>query len=96
MRQTRKRKLFGRTEDRCYICKSKLNKDNRTLDHVKPRRDGGGGDSSNLQPCCLTCNRMKGNCECILPTYRLTEKQTEMLVKSYRYFLRLKFKGKPK
>lgn len=36
-----------------------------TLDHIKPRADGGTGDPPNIQILCLGCNNAKGrNVEC--------------------------------
>ena len=45
----------------CYICERKLNKHNRSIDHVFPRSLHGTNDLENLRPCCITCNKEKSN-----------------------------------
>lgn len=31
------------------------------VDHIKPKSKGGPDKTSNLKPCCIKCNRKKGN-----------------------------------
>lgn len=46
----------------CYLCGEKLTKQTKTRDHVIPRYHGGSNlGPDNLEPCCATCNRAKGN-----------------------------------
>ena len=46
----------------CVYCNTKLNKQNRTLDHVVPRAQGGGAlGYDNLVPCCQKCNWTKAD-----------------------------------
>ena len=45
----------------CFYCNVKLTEENITVDHEIPRSKGGSEDSENLVPCCISCNRKKGN-----------------------------------
>lgn len=45
--------------DRCCYCGGKLTMQNRTLDHMYPRRWGGISIPENLLPCCKKCNQDK-------------------------------------
>lgn len=40
----------------CYICGNYAT----TIDHVKPRVEGGTDHPSNLEPCCAPCNSRRG------------------------------------
>jgi 5-methylcytosine-specific restriction endonuclease McrA len=51
--------IYLRDGFRCLLCTTDLtNADPRdiTLDHVKPKVDGGSNDPSNLYTCCRSCN----------------------------------------
>lgn len=52
---------YAQKEKRCIYCGKKLNKNNRTIDHLYPRCTGGISITNNLFPCCSPCNEDKGN-----------------------------------
>ncbi len=54
----------------CYLCKQTILfgaywQENSNyawdVDHIKPISRGGSNDIFNLMPCCIECNRKKGN-----------------------------------
>lgn len=47
----------------CYLCGKLLNKEETTLDHIKPRSGNPElrYEFSNLKPCCWSCNASKGS-----------------------------------
>jgi hypothetical protein len=51
--------LLRRFRFRCFYCKAKLTKKNRSLDHKIPLVRGGTNDIANLVPSCLRCNQRK-------------------------------------
>ncbi len=40
----------------CAWCRCPLERDRTEIDHVIPRRQGGGDDDANLVACCSACN----------------------------------------
>jgi len=54
--KTRKR-VFARDKNTCLCCGTK---ENITIDHIRPRSQGGDHSLSNLQTLCLSCNSKKG------------------------------------
>lgn len=52
-----KQRIFERDGYRCRYCGRS---ENLTLDHIKPLYLGGGGEDSNLQALCKSCNSRKG------------------------------------
>lgn len=56
-----KAERFLRTNGgRCFYCRVALHVDSVTRDHFIPKSRGGKG-RTNLVPCCIECNRDKGN-----------------------------------
>jgi len=57
--------VLKKTKGRCWYCDKKLTfsglngKDDFVVDHIIPARVG-ADDSSNLVPCCGSCNHSKG------------------------------------
>jgi len=45
----------------CVYCGNKYELHQLTLDHVKPRTNGGEDLTSNLVPACRSCNQKKGS-----------------------------------
>lgn len=54
----------------CYRCQKTIlfgaysqenSKFSWDVDHFKPKSKGGPDDISNLKPCCIKCNRKKGD-----------------------------------
>lgn len=55
----RKKRVFAKTNGRCYYCGCELQFDEFQIDHLIPKSEGGkGGD--NLVPSCRDCNMFKG------------------------------------
>jgi 5-methylcytosine-specific restriction endonuclease McrA len=44
----------------CHYCKRSIRGDEITKDHRRPRSRG-GSNGANVVPCCLACNRAKGD-----------------------------------
>lgn len=58
--QTHRNTLYGRQQGDCAGCRVHFAFRNLTVDHIVPRRDGGGHHLENLQLLCGACNSMKG------------------------------------
>ena len=56
-----KRKRVARKSDfECPYCRRKLRPDERTLDHIVPKIQGGRNAEGNLVVACYRCNQAKG------------------------------------
>ncbi len=55
-----RRNLFARDAHECQYCGSLFTTSELTLDHVKPRSQGGGDSWENLVCACVRCNTRKG------------------------------------
>lgn len=55
-----RRNIFARDGNRCQYCGKRFATGELSLDHVKPRSQGGGASWENLVCACLTCNVRKG------------------------------------
>ena len=55
-----RRNVFLRDEYRCQYCGRKFSSSSLSLDHVKPRSQGGPTNWSNIVAACLKCNVRKG------------------------------------
>lgn len=53
-----RRKVLARDSHRCVYCGST---GDLTLDHIKPRSQGGGDEPTNLLTSCSPCNNRKKN-----------------------------------
>lgn len=55
--------LRDKQGDKCYYCGCAFAPDNysSTIDHVKPKIEGGTNDISNLVAACIRCNYHKGS-----------------------------------
>lgn len=51
--------VYRRDRGACVYCRAR---GALTVDHVRPRADGGSNDESNLVTCCLRCNRLRHRC----------------------------------
>jgi 5-methylcytosine-specific restriction endonuclease McrA len=56
-----RRNVFIRDKGKCQYCFKQLDKNNYTLDHVKPFSKGGKSDWLNIVTCCHECNGYKNN-----------------------------------
>jgi 5-methylcytosine-specific restriction endonuclease McrA len=55
-----RRNLFARDGNQCQYCGKLFTTSELTLDHVKPRAQGGGDSWENLVCACVRCNAKKG------------------------------------
>ena len=53
--------IYKQSGGRCAICGKQIDFNEMELDHINPVSLGGNSSQSNLQCCCVSCNRMKGN-----------------------------------
>lgn len=51
--------IYNRYNGRCAICGNCVKREKMTIDHKIPLSKGGSHHFSNLQLCCLRCNRAK-------------------------------------
>jgi 5-methylcytosine-specific restriction endonuclease McrA len=52
--------LFVQEKGRCHWCQKRLTIHNFTIEHLKPRIEGGGDEWSNLSIACNECNTTRG------------------------------------
>lgn len=55
-----RRNIYARDHNTCQYCGKRFPTSELTLDHIVPRRLGGGSAWSNLVCCCVACNSRKG------------------------------------
>lgn len=55
-----RRNIFARDQSLCQYCGKKFPTPELSLDHVKPRAQGGISSWTNLVCCCIECNARKG------------------------------------
>ena len=55
-----RRNIYARDSNRCQYCAKTFTTKELTLDHVKPRVQGGGNSWTNLVCACVRCNARKG------------------------------------
>lgn len=55
-----RRNIYARDHNRCQYCNKRFPTSELTLDHVVPRRLGGGSSWENLVCACVACNSRKG------------------------------------
>lgn len=53
--------ILERDNYTCKNCGKVYDKSNLHVDHIIPRKDGGGKEPSNLQTLCLNCNMIKSS-----------------------------------
>ena len=53
--------LYGKQNGKCKGCLKEFDRQNLEVDHIIPRKQGGGNELSNLQMLCGHCNRLKGD-----------------------------------
>lgn len=54
-----KQMIYNKARGLCACCGTKLNKNNRSIDHAVPLALGGTNDLRNMIPLCKTCNNIK-------------------------------------
>ncbi len=74
-----KRKLWFRSNKRCFYCQAPMVFMAATIDHMKPRSAGGTNRLSNLVLACAPCNHAKGNHEHALPNPRRRQNSNQSL-----------------
>ncbi len=55
-----RRNIFARDRNRCQYCGRRFPMSELSLDHVRPRSQGGQSSWENLVCCCVRCNARKG------------------------------------
>ncbi|MBC18893.1 MAG: HNH endonuclease [Planctomycetaceae bacterium] len=55
-----RRNVFARDENRCQYCGKRFSTSELSLDHVRPRSQGGDMGWENIVCCCVACNSRKG------------------------------------
>jgi 5-methylcytosine-specific restriction endonuclease McrA len=55
-----RRNIYARDSNRCQYCGRKFSTTELSLDHVKPKSQGGRSSWENIVCCCLKCNVKKG------------------------------------
>ncbi len=55
-----RRNIFARDKNLCQYCGKKFPTQELSLDHIKPRSQGGESSWINLVCCCVKCNTRKG------------------------------------
>lgn len=79
--------IWDKTNGRCCYCGVVLNPFKRngyTYEHVNPQSNGGGHETSNLLPCCKSCNSSKGKKS--LAEYRAYMKKELNKIHHFFYF----------
>lgn len=56
-----KRLVFSKCDGCCYYCGEDLIQETATVDHYVAKFHSGTDELSNLVPCCVRCNDLKGN-----------------------------------
>ena len=52
--------VWAKTNGHCWYCGKSMNPwGDFTVDHMDPRKQGGGNELTNLAPCCKPCNSQK-------------------------------------
>ena len=62
----KRERIAKRQKNRCYWCGEQMSRQHLharqcTLDHIKPKSKGGGGNVENLVAACRTCNESRGS-----------------------------------
>jgi 5-methylcytosine-specific restriction endonuclease McrA len=55
-----RRNIFARDAGKCQYCGKKFQTSDLSLDHIKPRSQGGKTTWENIVTCCINCNVKKG------------------------------------
>jgi hypothetical protein len=53
--------MFTLSASECLYCGRETEEHERTLDHLKPMKDGGENSFHNVCMACMECNRLKGD-----------------------------------
>ncbi len=68
-RMSRKSLLYFMQERKCEKCKNEFLKEELTVDHIKPKCEGGSNTLDNLQLLCEPCHRKKTILEHVMKVY---------------------------
>jgi hypothetical protein len=52
-------KVYRKTDGKCTYCGGDLSPNTFVVDHILPRKQGGGDEFANLAPACPSCNGKK-------------------------------------
>ena len=78
--------VFLRDRYTCQYCANRFRKDALTIDHVTPRKYGGGTTYENITTSCSPCNSSRGHNERIQPITRPTRPTYYQLINVMREF----------
>ena len=56
-----KKELLRRSSNTCVYCSCELTLENMTVDHIKPKSEGGSNMLYNMAACCYKCNNLKSD-----------------------------------
>jgi len=87
-----RRNIYTRDEGECQYCGKELALNNYTLDHVKPRVQGGLSSWTNLVTACQRCNKRKAGQTPEQAGMRLLSKPLEPKVDDPKYNFKLHIK----
>jgi hypothetical protein len=60
-RDNKRRKIYERDKGYCQYCFKKISFEEATIDHILPKKKGGGNGKENLVISCFHCNQVKGD-----------------------------------
>ena len=60
-RSVSRKSIMARDRHTCQYCLDESNPSKLTLDHIRPRAQGGPSTWDNMVACCFECNNRKGN-----------------------------------
>jgi hypothetical protein len=60
MKKEIREKVWNKYGRHCSYCGEEMEYHQMQVDHIEPKRNGGGNEIENLAPACRRCNKWKG------------------------------------